>query len=422
MLFTVHEHEVIHRGSGPGKSLPAQVFDRLKQFYLENVPNTFMPFTLTFLGGREVFKVGNFVGVISAPDFTLEILPKVQLGEGGNSAEERALLLRMLVTVGILPGTQTSVNASVETAKVPFHEAFFRRYLLEVSEVVRRGLIRHYTDHQDHLLSLKGRLDVSRQIRENSVLKHRFAVEYQEFDRDRAENRLIQSALLHVVRNTRDAENARLTRELLFAFEGVSPARNLEDELRKWATDRNSTHYQPIKGTTEMILRQQSPFATLGAASFFSLLFPMQDVYEQYVLHLLKGQLYGWRIQAQVSSKHLATLQERPIFQLRPDVLISRGHEQVILDTKWKRLDSKDTRNHYGISQSDLYQMFAYAQTHLQNQEQKRVILLYPRNEHFTEVLGPFVLPDRVEVWAWPVNLQHAQNVASSLRSFLGGS
>lgn len=411
MFLSVHEHEVIHRGSGPGITLPAALFDQLKRFYVDQVTDTFMPLNLTFVGGREVFKVGNFVGVISAPDLTLEILPKVHLSDQEGQEAERHLLLNMLLTVGLLPGTRSSVMSGVQTSKMPFHEVFFRQYLIGVSEVVRRGLIRHYSDHEDNLLALKGSLDVGRQIQQNSILRHRFAVRHQEYDTNRAENRLIQAALLHLVRHTGDAENARLARELLFAFEGVSPAGPLDQEFRQWITDRNSTHYQQVRDTTELILREQSPFATAGQTRFFSLLFPMQDVYEKYVLHLLRRQFSGWQVQAQVSSEHLATLQGRKIFQLRPDVLMKRGHREVLLDTKWKRLNANDRANHYGIAQADLYQMLAYAQTYLKDQQEKTVVLLYPRNRHFVEGLGPFVLSGQVKVWALPVNLQRPQGL-----------
>ena len=52
------------------------------------------------------------------------------------------------------------------------------------------------------------------------------------------------------------------------------------------------------------------------------------------------------------------------------------GHrrlERIIIDTKWKRLTNDRSKN-YGISQADMYQMFAYAQKY----ETPEIWLVYP--------------------------------------------
>jgi 5-methylcytosine-specific restriction enzyme subunit McrC len=50
-------------------------------------------------------------------------------------------------------------------------------------------------------------------------------------------------------------------------------------------------------------------------------------------------------------------------YRLRPDLIIEekQGKASLILDTKWKQLksDKEDAKN--GISQSDIYQIYAYA-------------------------------------------------------------
>ena len=63
-------------------------------------------------------------------------------------------------------------------------------------------------------------------------------------------------------------------------------------------------------------------------------------------------------------------------FALRPDIVIRKGDKTVILDTKWKRL-YKSEKNNYGISQEDMYQMYAYSKKY----ETSEVWLLYPINE-----------------------------------------
>ena len=63
-------------------------------------------------------------------------------------------------------------------------------------------------------------------------------------------------------------------------------------------------------------------------------------------------------------------------FALRPDIVITREKgSKIILDTKWKNLIG-NTRINYGISQADMYQMYAYAKKY----HTSEIWLLYPLN------------------------------------------
>ena len=53
-------------------------------------------------------------------------------------------------------------------------------------------------------------------------------------------------------------------------------------------------------------------------------------------------------------------------------------HTRLIMDTKWKRLDKR--RTNLGVSQADLYQLYAYAQRY----NCADVVLLYPWHEALT--------------------------------------
>ncbi len=50
-------------------------------------------------------------------------------------------------------------------------------------------------------------------------------------------------------------------------------------------------------------------------------------------------------------------------FQIKPDILIGprKAPSLNVIDTKWKRLKSSDEDDKNGVSQADMYQMYAYA-------------------------------------------------------------
>jgi 5-methylcytosine-specific restriction enzyme subunit McrC len=68
----------------------------------------------------------------------------------------------------------------------------------------------------------------------------------------------------------------------------------------------------------------------------------------------------------------------KDIFRLKPDIVVEniQNKKIVVLDTKWKVLNGDKGKN-YGISQGDIYQMYAYGKKY----DTERVVLLYPMNE-----------------------------------------
>ena len=78
-------------------------------------------------------------------------------------------------------------------------------------------------------------------------------------------------------------------------------------------------------------------------------------------------------------------------FNLRPDAVIETPPKRpIVLDTKWKRLESgKET---LGVEESDVYQMLAYGRAY----GAARLVLLYPWDREMGEAEG--------SVRRWKVN------------------
>jgi 5-methylcytosine-specific restriction enzyme subunit McrC len=70
----------------------------------------------------------------------------------------------------------------------------------------------------------------------------------------------------------------------------------------------------------------------------------------------------------------------------------------VIGDTKWKLIDQNNRSDKYGISQSDIYQLFGYTKKYLVGHSLKEVLLIYPASDTFDRPLSPFWYKEGEEV------------------------
>ncbi|HIF9109495.1 TPA: McrC family protein [Photobacterium damselae] len=380
-------------------------FEYLKEVCLSaNESETSKCLGLTKRYGYELIQVKNYVGVLFTPTGEhIEVLPKTGRKAADREtaiSESRQMLLMMLQHLGSFRYV-ASVQASIASKKMPLLEVLIEQFLQSINRLVKRGLKSDYVTQVGNLSFKKGKLQVGNQLRHNLVTKHKFYVEYDEYLINRPANRLIATALNKLVAYTRFPSNQRLLRELQFAFVDVPMSNSVKQDLNALKLDRSMLNYHAPIAWAKLILAGLSPLSMKGESSALSLLFPMEAVFESYVASVLKSNLQeNVELTTQASSKHLVKHNQHAHFQLKPDLLMMLPDKsQVVLDTKWKLLDL-DAHN-YGLSQADLYQMFAYGHKYLNGVGD--LYLIYPAHESFTKPIEySFDFTDKLKLWVVP--------------------
>ena len=265
-------------------------------------------------------------------------------------------------------------DANLKVDKMNLYEIFINMYLQEARQLIKKGIKNAYVGKEDNLKYYKGKLLTAQHIKTNLVHKERFYVAYDEFDPNRAENKLVKSTLLKLQNITTSAENSKEIRQLLVAFEMVEPSLNYEKDFSKVSIDRNTKDYAMLMQWSKVFLFNKSFTTFLGKNTSRALLFPMESVYESYVAKKMKQAFVplGWDVSSQDKGYFLFT-EPREQFALRPDIVCTRDERLIIMDTKWKRLFDNERAN-YGISQADMYQMYAYSKKYGTSE----IWLLYP--------------------------------------------
>lgn len=382
-------------------------WDWLKAVCLSRVKGQKEFLRLVSRHSQECLQVRNYVGVLESPTGTqIEILPKITDKGSQSISSARSLLWKMLSTVNDISWIE-SEEAHLQTASRPIFEVLIQKYLQEVNALVKRGIRNDYVRIAETQNFLRGRLNVSKQLRQSPTQQHKFNIEYDKYISDRSENRLLRLALEKALRWSRSAENQRLARELLFLFDGVPPATNIEKDFSDWRDTREMAYYQPSKPWCQLILNEQSPFFSSGKWQGVSLLFPMEQLFEKYVGKKLDAQLdRQYKLSEQARGQHLVSHAGQNWFALKPDFIVRENRNaKYVLDTKWKLLDARlsNGTDKYLISQSDIYQLFAYGKKYLGGVGE--LFLIFPSHSSFSEPLPPFDYSNELRLWVVPFNL-----------------
>lgn len=359
---------------------------------------------------KNSFRLGAYVGYIQSPynDERIQIYPKIELGDGGLKASQ-AILKKMLDVVYDLNARELS-NADLDHQNLPLHEWIITKFLNELEKLLHIGLKRDYELVEESQPFVKGRLLLAQQIRKGPGQEAIFNLEYDEFLFNGIENCLIHTALQYVLALTENNDSLLRAYDFSQMLENIPIVENPIDEFIKWREDRLLDYYSGIKPWCEIILTHISPSFQYGAHQGISLLFSMPHLFEKYVAKLLKVKK-GLSLHVQPSQRTLIKHQpkeskQQQWFKLEPDLAIrDKVNFKVIVDTKWKLINqSKNTsQDKYGISQADLYQMFAYGHKYLN--ASGTIVLIYPMHSKFTVPLPIFNFSDQLSLYVIPFDL-----------------
>mgnify|MGYP002626665446 CR=1 FL=1 len=364
--------------------LPDTIFWQLAEFIrsFTGTEGQVDPLTFFKIGYKrnigDIISVGNYVGVIQLDGgYQIEVLPKISIAKEDQNGEiTKEIFLHMLRYMKDLSG-KFFLDAELNISKMNLYELFIHMYLQELKRLVRRGIKSTYINREENLDCYKGKLYVKEHIRQNLIHLEKFYMTYDEYDVNRPENKILKATLEKLQKQTESPENQNVIRQLLLIFGDVRSSSNYQSDFSKVAIDRTTRHYEEALRWSKVFLMNKSFSTFSGETKARSLLFPMEKVYEVYVARKLQMVLEESSCRIIIQDKGYYLFDFPKKFALKPDIVITR-HDgtKIVLDTKWKSLIDRPKTN-YGISQSDMYQVYTYAKKY----EATEVYLLYPLNE-----------------------------------------
>lgn len=357
---------------------------------------------------RRFIKTQKYVGTIQTNDGTvIEILPKIYKNTGQQLEDVekcKRIFLRMLSSMKSIKA-KSFQNASIGTCKnFPLLEVYIRNFATSVEELLRLGLTKGYNTCRSNNKYLKGRLIVNKQIEKNLIDKSRFYIEYKEFTENNPHNRVLVTVLKYLSKVTREPSNSSKISTLLARLSDIPSSENILKDLTIAKTpNRLFSHYSDVISQGEQILKGNGFTSFSGSFVNQSLLFPAEKVFEDFVANQFKKHLKRFNVSSQHRKYFLVDRHGNmgSRFSLRPDIVAESKNQDdfecIILDTKWKSIDSTMPSKDYLIDMKDMYQLYAYGRKygeHLSSSYDTEIIpylvLIYPCTEKFTAPLDDF--------------------------------
>ena len=363
----------------------------------------------------------NFVGILTTKrGSVIEILPKFDLGDEPDTQNERTreIFLKMLRYWRRKGFRQLTDSHIRSLQKFPMLEAFVYLFLADVREIVRRGLARQYVQLEENLTYLRGRMIFPEHIRENLVYQSRFYVSHDEFSENRPANRLIHKVLEQLDMRITDSKNYQNLQQMKIAFADIPASKNVYADWQNHNVDRNMQYYESVMQWVRLFLFNEGLTTYTGRYKNVSLLFPMEEVFEDYVTDSFKRYQNEFQVRAQGPMKHLATIDQKKVFNMKPDISLISSPNTVnfILDAKWKSVDARSEDRKHNIAQNDMYQLYAYGK----NYGCKAVALVFPKTSRFDEPFEYKFTDDGLILICFPFDVEKPESSVEMCINELG--
>ena len=424
--------------------LRKSTFDNLWDFILSNKAGNDADVVMSVhtRGGRKYIKTGRYVGTIQTRDGqVIEILPKIYKSSGQQEEDRdtcRKVFLNMLRHFTDIHA-RSFQNASLSTKKgFPILEVYISNYISGVEELVLGGLKKNYAQVEENQTYLKGKLDISKQITKNVSNKAKFCIKYNKFIEDIPQNRILVTTLRKLMDDSHSTSNKARINALLTLMGNIPSSINIENDLKiASASNRLFSSYELLIQWSSQFLLNRGFTTFSGTCVNQSLLFQAEKIFEDFIAYLFKKYAPSYNVEAQNTRYFLVDKHNGGgMFRLRPDILVESdesapGYKCVIIDTKWKAIDSTKPDKNYLLDIKDMYQLYAYGQKYRLGESKDKgidvipkLVLLYPYSEHFTSTLPVFTYDDVdkdccLKLIAIPFNLADSSTYEKQVRDII---
>jgi 5-methylcytosine-specific restriction enzyme subunit McrC len=220
---------------------------------------------------------------------------------------------------------------------------------------------------------------------------------YDEYTENNLINQIFKYTTHLLLKLTSDSENYKLLRSINSFLSTITLRQIKLNEFDKITLNRLNYYLEPLLNFAKLIISRSTVELYGKDIPIYSLIFDMEKLFEDFIAEYInknRQTIFNEKTHIDIQGMHPRKyLVEQPnkLFMLKPDIIITSPNIELILDTKYKELDKDDKK--MGVSQGDMYQMFAYAKKHNIN----NTMLLYPRHLNTKPPDKPYKIQEKSE-------------------------
>lgn len=234
-----------------------------------------------------------------------------------------------------------------------------------VTSQIKKGLGKEYLLNSDLLSTIKGKIDVTASIKEQSFIKKQLVCSYDEFSVNAYMNRIIKTTMELLLHSDISKARKKELRKLLIYFVEVS---SLEINSIKWNLqfNKNNQTYQMLVSICYLIIKgllQTKSDGTTKLMDFFDEQ-RMSKLYEKFILEYYRKEYPNIKVSSSQIPWNLDDNKTDMLPIMQSDIILRENEKSLIIDAKYYSKMMQERYGVYTIHSNNLYQIYTYVKNY----------------------------------------------------------
>lgn len=253
---------------------------------------------------------------------------------------------------------------------------------------IKRGLNKDYISYSENLSSLKGKIDISSSIKQQTLKSKKMICHYDIFFEDTLHNQIIKTTMLLLLRHGElNLHNKKSIHKLLLFFANIKDIHPFRINWSAVSYHRNNATYKMLINICQLIINGMLLSTSDGKYKMSQFIDDqhMHRLYEKFVLgyyvreypELSASASYiNWNLEDGADKLHLPVM--------KSDVTLTKGNKTIIIDTKYygRTMQYNSLFNSTSIISGNLYQIYTYVKNKDVNNTGNVIgVLLYAKTD-----------------------------------------
>ena len=234
-----------------------------------------------------------------------------------------------------------------------------------VSSQIKRGLGKEYILQSELLSTVRGKIDISASVKEQTVIKKQLVCRYDEFSVNSYMNRIIRTTMELLLRSNISKSRKKELRKLLMFFGEV---KSLEINSIDWRIqyNRNNQTYQMLISICYLIIKGLLQTTSDGTTKLMDFLDEqrMCKLYEKFILEYYKKEFPQLKVTASQIPWDLDDGANDMLPIMQSDIILSNKEETLIIDAKYYARTTQSQYNIHTLHSNNLYQIYTYVKNY----------------------------------------------------------
>ena len=256
-----------------------------------------------------------------------------------------------------------------------------------VSLQIKRGFEREYICKIEELSSPRGKLDISKSIKTQSMRHKKLVCTYDDFSINSYMNRIIKTTMLILLKSKISRFRKKELRKLLVFFVEVD---ELDVNYVNWNIryNRNNQNYQMLISVCYLVIKGLLQTQSDGTTKLMDFLDEqrMCHLYEKFILEYYRKEFPQISVNASQIQWKLDDGFDYMLPIMQSDIMLTYKGQILIIDAKYYAHSLQQKYDRYSIHSGNLYQIFTYVknkEANISEQGHKQVsgMLLYAKTD-----------------------------------------